>query len=296
MLATALVALMAITQTDQTTPVQKGIRLDVQNFAGEVVVKVWDKDAVRVQAEHSDRMTVDIRQTDQALVVRSHSRTGPPRSLDYTITVPAWMPVSVSGNYTDVTMEGVGGDVTIETVRGDVTVRGGSGTISLKSVQGEIVLEKAKGHIDIRAVNQGIKLADVTGDLTAETVNGSIILDRIDSTNVDLYTVNGNVSYDGPIHDKGTYRLTTHDGVVGVAVPDRTNATILVRTYNGGFRASFPVKTDTGDDDRRRKKFSFVLGNGSAHVELESFGGTIVLRRPGERTYDRGDPPTQWPE
>jgi hypothetical protein len=25
-----------------------------------------------------------------------------------------------------------------------------------------------------------------------------------------------------------------------------------------------------------------TLGNGSAHVELESFGGTIALRRPGE--------------
>ena len=25
-----------------------------------------------------------------------------------------------------------------------------------------------------------------------------------------------------------------------------------------------------------------TLGNGSAHVELESFGGTIALRRPGD--------------
>jgi len=48
MLATALFALMAVTQTDQTVPVQRGVRLDVGNFAGEVAVKTWDKDAVRV--------------------------------------------------------------------------------------------------------------------------------------------------------------------------------------------------------------------------------------------------------
>ena len=30
----------------------------------------------------------------------------------------------------------------------------------------------------------------------------------------------------------------------------------------------------------QRKRFNVTLGNGSAHVELESFGGTISLRRP----------------
>src|SRR5207245_10454071 len=31
-----------------------------------------------------------------------------------------------------------------------------------------------------------------------------------------------------------------------------------------------------------RKRFTVTLGNGSAHLELESFAGTIALRRPGE--------------
>ena len=30
------------------------------------------------------------------------------------------------------------------------------------------------------------------------------------------------------------------------------------------------------------RSFTVTLGNGSAHVELESFGGTIALRRPGD--------------
>jgi len=280
MVATALLAL-ALVQTDQTVNVQKGTRLDVNDFAGEVVVKTWDKDAVRVQAEHSDRETIEIRPGDQTLTVRSGSRRGAPRSLDYTITVPAWMGINVSGTYVDVTMDGVGGDVTVETTRGDIDVKGGSGTITLKSVEGEISLERAKGHIDVRAVNEGIKLADITGDLSAETVNGSIILDRVDSSNVDLYTVNGNISYDGPIHDKGTYRISTHNGTIGMTVADRTNASILVRTYNGSFQSTFAVKTESGDQEHR-KRFTIVIGNGSAHVELETFGGRVLLRRPGE--------------
>ena len=275
-----LVLAMAITSTDQTVPVSKGTKLDVNNFAGDVIVKVWDRDAVRVEVIHSDREAVDIKQGEQTVTVRSRSvRGGPPRSLDYAITVPKWMAISVGGNYADVTMEGVGGDVTVETTRGDIKVTGGSGFVSLKSVQGEVTLEKAKGRIEVRAVNEGIRLADINGDLSAESTNGSIILDRIDSGNVDLYTVNGNISYDGPIKEKGTDRLTTHNGRVFMAVPEKVNATLTVRTYNGSFRSSFPVKLD---DQNTRRRFALTFGNGSARVEIESFNGSIALRRPGE--------------
>src|SRR6185503_17950895 len=281
MLGNFLLALMLITPTDQTVPVAKGTKLDITNFAGDVSIKVWEKDAVRVEVNHSDRETVDIKQGEQSVTIRSRSlRGGPPRSLDYTISVPSWMAISVGGTYADVTMEGVGGDVSVETTRGDIKVRGGSGFVSLKSVQGEVTLEKAKGRIEVRAVNEGIRLSDINGDLSAESTNGSIILDRIDSGNVDLYTVNGNISYDGPIKDKGLYRLTTHNGLIAMAIPERVNAALMVRTYNGGFRSTFPIGGDAGE--RRSKRFTVTLGNGSAHVELESFGGTISLRRPGE--------------
>jgi len=274
----ALLALMLVTYTDQTVQVHKGARLEVTDFAGEVTVKVWNRDAVRVESTHSDRETVEIDQTGSAVSVRGRSRTGPPRSLDYAITMPAWMPISVSGTYVDVTLEGVGADVTVETTRGDISVRGGSGLVSLKSVSGRVSLEHASGHVEVRTVNDGLHLADVSGDVTAETVNGGIVLDRVDSANVDAYTVNGDVWYDGPIRDKGLYRLTTHNGRVGLPVAEKANATIDVRTYNGRFTSTFPVKID----DERRRRFTLVFGDGSARVELESFAGTIALWRPGE--------------
>ncbi len=146
MLGSLLLALMLVTPTDQTVPVTKGTKLDVNNFAGDVIVKVWDKDAVRVEVNHSDREVVDIKPGEQTLSVRSRSvRGGPPRSLDYTITVPKWMAIAVSGTYADVTLDGVGGDVTIETTRGDIKVTGGSGFVSLKSVQGQIVARQGEG-------------------------------------------------------------------------------------------------------------------------------------------------------
>ena len=281
MFAYALVfALAIVAPTDQTVQVQKGTKLDLVNAAGDVIVNVWDRDAVRVEAEHSTRDRVDIQTEAQVLTIRSRSERGRSRSVDYTITVPNWMAVSIRGTYADVTIEGAGGDVSVETNGGDINVNGGNGFVSLKSVQGQIRLARAKGRVEVRSVNEGIILADISGDLMAETTNGSITLDRIDSANVDLYTVNGTISYDGPIKDKGVYRLTTHNGQVAMPVPERANVELTVRTYSGSFRSTFPLNLDT--DQNRRKRFTLTLGNGSAKVDLESFGGTIALRRPGE--------------
>jgi len=279
MLQYVLFAALALAQTDQTVPVQKGTRLDVNNFSGDVKITTWDRDAVRVEADHSDRQSVDVRPGEQRLIIRGNSRNSGMRSIDYAITVPKWMSITVNGNYTDVTMEGVGGDVNVETTRGDINVSGGVGFISLKSVQGSISLSHANGRIDITNVNDDIHVADVSGDLTAGTTNGAITLERVDSSNVDAYTVNDNITYDGPIRDKGVYRLTSHNGAISLAVPDRTNATMSIRTYNGGFRSSFPVKVE---DQNSRRRFSMTLGDGSARVEIETFNGSIALRRPGE--------------
>ncbi len=205
MLGTLLLALMAITPTDQTVQVAKGTKLDVNNFAGDVNIKVWDKDAVRVEVNNSDRETVDIKQgradADHSLALAARRPAPLARLHDQRAVVdgrsPSPAPTPTSR------WKGVGGDVSVETTHGDVKVRGGSGFVSLKSVQGEITLEKAKGRIEVRAVNESIHLADINGDLSAESTNGSIILDRIDSGNVDLYTVNGNISYDGADQGQG---------------------------------------------------------------------------------------------
>jgi DUF4097 and DUF4098 domain-containing protein YvlB len=279
MIAAVTLALMLATSTDQTVDVKRGMRLEVHTFTGDVNIKTWNRDAVRVEAEHSERQTIEVRPGEQSLVVRGRSRIGPLSSVDFTITVPTWMAVNVNGMGTDVVLDGVGGDVNVETTRGDIRLRGGSGFISVKSVQGSITIENAKGRIEAQTVNDSVRVADTSGDLTVGTTNGSIVLERIDTANLDASTVNGMIGFDGSIRDKGSYRLTTHNGAVSMAIPERVNATLRVRTYGGSFRSTFPLKLD---DQDRQNRFTLTLGDGSARIELESFNGSIALRRPGE--------------
>src|SRR5574338_230718 len=83
-------------ETDQTVAASKGMQLFVNNFAGEVVVRAWPQEQVRVQARHSGRVRVNVRTVDNAIRVGSTGSTGT-SSVDYDIRVPAWMPVRVNG-------------------------------------------------------------------------------------------------------------------------------------------------------------------------------------------------------
>ena len=282
----AMTALALLQQVDTTVPAQQGQRLVVDGYAGEIDVKTWARNAVRVEADPKSRTSVEVVSGGGAVTVRSESRRGPPSSVDLTITVPTWMGLDLSGVYTDVTVTGVRAPISVETVQGEVDVTGGEGIVSLRSVQGHVHLKGAKGRIDVHSVNEDVRVSDASGEIVAETVNGEIVLERVDATSLDAGTVNGDVGYDGPIRSGGRYSLSSHNGDVTLAVAEGSSAAVSVSTFNGEFESAFPV---TLRETRKGKRFSFVLGSGSAQVSLESFQGTVSLVRPGQLRASNDD-------
>ncbi len=267
-------------QTDQTVPVQRGGRLTINNFAGEVVIHTWNNDSLHVVARHQTRTRVNIHPTPAGLTVSASGSMGPPGSVDYDITAPSWMPIKVEGQFNFITIDGAQAEVSADSVRGDITIRGGTGFVTAKSIEGEIVVEGARGKVNVSSVNQGIKISDTSGDITAESVNGPIAMTGIQSSSVEASTTNGNITYEGNLTDGGRYTMTTHNGDLLMAVPENASATFTVRTYNGEFRTDLPLEGRIPPEELHRgKRVTMTLGKGSADVTLESFGGTIRLRK-----------------
>ena len=279
-----LLVLALLQQIDSTVPVQRGQRLEVSAYAGEIDVKTWDRSAVRVEADPGQRTRVEIERTGASITVRTEGHRGAPRMVDMTITVPAWMPLDLSGVYTHVTVVGAKGPVNVETVQGEVSVDGGDGLVSLRSVQGSVALKNAKGRLEVHSVNEGVTVSNSSGEVTAETVNGDVTLERVDATSVSATSVNGEMVYNGTIKDGGRYGFSTHNGDITVTVPQNSNAAVSVSTFNGEFASEFPV---TLTETRKGKRFSFRLGTGSAQMTLESFQGSIELVRPGSNRSAR---------
>lgn len=260
--------------TDTTVTVRAGSRLNLDNFEGAVTITTWTRNSMRVQATHDDDTRVDVDVRGTTVGVRGRSRYGPPE-VEYRLTVPADMNLEVSTHSGDVGIEGTRGEVQVQTVEGRITVSGGTGRVALSSVEGEVQLTGASGRINISAVDGSVTVRGARGDLQISSVDGAVLLEDIEATSVEASTVDGGIEFTGTFQESGRYRLSSHDGDVTVTVPS-VDAACTVSTYEGDFESDFPV-TITGT--RSRKRLDFVLGKGSARVELESFDGTVRLRK-----------------
>lgn len=274
----ALAALVGLQQgTDTTVTVPAGTRLEVSNHAGTTRITSWDRSEVRIRAQHGSRDVIEVELRGSVLSVES-DRVHGMSYVDYEITVPRAMPVSVDGVENDVTIEGVAGAIEVGTVEGGITVRGAAGEVSLSSVEGDIAVEGGRTRIAVTSVDGTVTVAGARGAITVETVDGDITLENVESADVDLGTVDGNVMYQGTVQDGGRYRLTTHDGDIVLAAPAGINAAVSVATFDGTFEAD-PAFSVQVSQVRPGRRFSFTLGTGSAKVELESFEGLIRLEK-----------------
>lgn len=266
-------------QTDTIFAVAQGTRLSVENQGGDIVVKTWERNQVRIQATHSRRTRIDIRHSGAVLSLEAEAERGPANMVDYLITTPVWMALDLEGMYATVTVDGTRAPIAVETLEGDISVTGGAETVELESVQGRISLTGARGKITLTSVSEDIEASDIHGEITAESVSGDILLRRIDSRSVDVQTVSGELIYDGSVVANGRYSLLTHSGNILVSMPDDANATVATATGSGRVTASFGLPASERPS-RRRQTFRF--GSGSASVELESFSGNVVLLRTAE--------------
>ena len=277
--AAMLVALASQRQTDTTFAVPAGVSLSVNNFGGGITVHGWSDNRIKVHAEQGRRGRVEVSLVGNTVVIKASSREGAPSVIDFDITVPQSMALSLSGTYADINVDGVQGPISAETVNGEVNVRGGKGNITLHSIQGSVTLADASGRIEVNSVNENIELTNVSGEIKVETTNGEVMLTGIQSSSVDAGTINGDVLYQGTVTDGGSYSLASHNGDITVSIPERANVTITAATANGDIDASFPLPM-TSTSGKHRK--TFKIGSGSARMELESFQGDIELRRPQE--------------
>lgn len=275
---------------DSIVPVERGMRLDVRNQSGEIRIDTWNRNEVRVQTV-DDEGAFTVEQSGSVVRVRPaqgrwrRERTGRGERFEwdenddgyarFVITVPAYLDLSLRGVETSIVAHGVGGNFSAETVEGAIDVTGGNGTITLHTQEQDVRLENARGRIRIRAGDGDVTVHNVVGELSIEGIESQVHLQGVESALVEVRTVEGDITFEGPILDDGRYRIASHDGNVTLVVPSGTNATVVVTTYDGSFETSFPVTLR----ESRRRSFQFVLGSGRSEVTLETFDGDIFLRR-----------------
>ena len=283
-----LSAAAMIQQTDTIVDVGTATRLELDNLRGEVVVRTWDRDAIQILADHAASRRIDVDRSENSIHVEVDVERGLglSGSVDFELTVPRAFGLELEGMAIQVDIEGTEGEVDVTTVHGNIRVVGGRGSIQLESVNGEVVVEDADGSLSVTGMAGGVTIRNCSGDIFAESVGGSLTLQGINSSDVEAGTVGGTVRFEGSILDGGMYTFGSHGGSVWLYLPENMNARVEAITLAGDMEVDYPgaptePTSGHGIPGLSEKELSFEVGNGSARVEIETFGGTVHILRQG---------------
>jgi hypothetical protein len=261
---------------DTTIAARPGDLLVAETVAGTITVGVWERDEVRLEGTssrglHRDGSTLHL---DHRGLGRGGRPARDERRATYVLTVPSWLDLRVGGRSLDVRIAGTGGRLVVTTLNGDVRLEGTGGDVEVRTASGDIEAMDVRGRTDLYAVDGDIDVRGAAGRLRIGSTDGDLAVRNAALDRLDAETTDGHVTFEGMLLPGSTVRLATHDGDVNVAVPADAGAEVAVRTFDGAFMPDFPVQT-TGL--RAGERLRFVMGQGGATLELQSFDGDIRL-------------------
>jgi DUF4097 and DUF4098 domain-containing protein YvlB len=281
---------------DRTENLARDGRVVVKNISGDIEIKTWDKEQVKIEAlKVAEASSEDRAKEDAALVRIEVSRTDGTlrietkypehgwghKSLDVSVDYSLWIPDkagveadSVSG---DISAAGIGGAMDLDTVSGEVEVESATKGAECKSVSGGVRLRNVTGDVYLKSVSGSVEAEGVLGAVEAESVSGDIELRGVDQARmVRAKVVSGDVTYQGKISSDGKYTLSSHSGDVEVFLPADSAFEFEAESFSGHIESDFSIELS---GKISAKEFHGVVNKGGAYLKLASFSGNVRLRK-----------------
>lgn len=207
----------------------------LENINGEVEIKGWDKNEIKVTAiitadnqEARDRITIEIDENGRGVSVETNYKKSSSwknnnsGSVDYLVMVPQQAKLAA-----------------IELVNGSLSIENVSGEMKIDLVNGSIVAKGLMNDSDINSVNGSIEvsyqgISKDLKDISIDTVNGRIELNvpAEINANVDIETMHGSIRNDfGLSADKNMFSGKNLHGTIGSG-----DIRISIESVNGGVR------------------------------------------------------------
>jgi DUF4097 and DUF4098 domain-containing protein YvlB len=246
----------------------------LQNVAnGRIEVKSSKNSEVIVTAtQASNKIGIEAEQVGERIDVTATllDNSGPAsdREANFQLTVPEEAELQLR------TQTGL---VYVEQVMGDMT---------LQSVAGDIHLKEVSGYIVVRTTGGSLVCTQCAGKLDFNSVSGNAQVLQPGLTNVTLFTMSGNILFDGDFIRTGLYTMKSGKGTVEVHFSGNDSFDLKAQTATGTVdnQAEAYLKPDSHGVRHMASKFTKGLfgtvGSGLAKVELSSYSGTIrILKR-----------------
>lgn len=281
-------------QADTTVAMDPGATLDARLENGTIRVTGWDRDEMRASVRPGRDVALSITRGEGAIRLRLRGLDDELDDLDVEleIRIPRSAGLRVHGPDVDIRVQDVDGRIEAESQDGDVFISGGRGErlVSARSGDGDLELRDVRGRVEAFTIDGDVRLDGVEGDVEAESVDGDLILRNVSSPHVIARTTDGDAEFEGELRPGGRYRISTHDGDVRFLFAGNAGADLEVTVYGGDLVTDLPVRLESGLRSATRedadapalRRYTITVGGGGASVSLESFDGTVRVRRAGD--------------
>ncbi len=267
--------------------------------SGNIIVRGWDQREVRAASanaadillQRSGESNASSPATRLEVTVIDSTSNGRRREgncsaySDVVLNVPRGASLELKTISGDIRIEDVA-EVRLQTVSGTTRARRIGKGIEAVSVSGNMYLEDSSGAARLRSVSGTIEARGLTAstsgdDLDINSTSGTINLERIGQTRVEVSTVSGRINMAGPLARGGRYRFKTLSGNVDLLLQHDASFQFNARVSRGGdiLLDNLPFNFTSDGSRSASRSVNGIFGTGDATLTLSSFSGTLRLRR-----------------
>jgi len=247
-------------------------RIAIFNLTGKIIVKGWDKPAIRaVLATPSPRVVVDTQvlpSSGQAEKVVFSTRaldsaaSGGEQTVDFELQVPLGSSLEIRNGVGSVQISGVQGETSVESASPLVAVTDAGGRLSVRTFGSDIEIVRPAGRVEAHSISGNLHFVNPT----AATLRGN--------------TTSGRIIYEGDFPPGADYSLSSYSGDIDVFCGASASFELRAKTVRGKVFNELPPTS-------KRRQVSplpsaqSLLGThnaGAASLELTSFAGSIRVR------------------
>ena len=200
-------------------------------------------------------------------------------AVDLDIFVPEGATVWVKTTGASVEIEDISGGVDVYTVTGNVKFAGNPKQLYAESMGGEVSITGESASIRAKTGQGPITFRGSGEDVTLVTVGGKITVSGPRLTRGHFESVTGDIIFDGALEPGSSVGFQTHSGRVELTLPRDAGADCVVTTIKGDLQVDFDVPEALERDGAQGPEREFTIGDGGAHVKIQTFDGPVAIRR-----------------
>ena len=200
-------------------------------------------------------------------------------SADLEIRVPAGSRLVVETVSAAVEISKISGRAEVETVSGKVRVEGQASAVDVETVSGAIDVTGSQTRISAESVSGSIDLKGVAERVEAASVSGSVAVSAGEIEDGRFESVSGSVEFSGSLSSAARMAIEAHSGNITVVLPSDVSASFDVETFSGRIENDFGPGPERTSQYAPGMRLRFSTGAGDAKVSIETFSGTVKLKK-----------------